>query len=458
MTIADFLRTSIFRITMSCTLAFIGALLAMSAIFYFGGTALWREEIEETAAEEYQAVSNAFATDGVAGVKALIDQRAAPVIDEGYIYLLQAPDGAKLAGQIPALAPSEGWREIVPPNGDEDEPFIAKGAFLPDGSFLLVGHDAHALHDAVELVEEGIIWILAIAVPLSLLTAIASSALIFRRLEAINRLSLEIRRGHLDRRLPVGKKNDEFDRLAAHLNGMLDGIQDLTDSLRQVTNNIAHELRTPLTRIHNRVEAARRQPLSADDAKQILDATVLELDGLLAAFGALLRIAYIDAGTLRSGFKEFELSETLAALAEDFEPIARDAGKHLTVQVTPGLRFFGDKRLVVQMIVNLLENAIAHSGGDRIALSAETTSDGIAVRVSDNGIGIPETERKKVFERFYRLKKEGTAAGYGLGLSLVAAIAKLHRIGIALLDNTPGLRVDLRFPWPRGDGRTVLLS
>jgi signal transduction histidine kinase len=450
MTIADFLRASTFRITMSCTLAFIGALLLMSAAFYFGGTALWHEEIEETVAEEYQAVSDAFATGGLAGVQALIDERAAPVIDEGYIYLLQTSDGMKVAGQIPGRVPSEGWSEIVPPNGDEDEPFIAKGAMLPDGSFLLVGHDAHALHDAVELVEEGIIWILAIAVPLSLLTAIASSALIFRRLEAINRLSLEIRRGHLDHRLPVGTRNDEFDRLAAHLNGMLEGIQDLTDSLRQVTNNIAHELRTPLTRIHNKVEAARREPLSIEAAEQILDSTLLELDGLLNAFAALLRIAYIDAGTLRSSFKEFELSDTLAALAEDFEPIARDGGKQLTVQITPGLRFFGDKRLVVQMIVNLLENAIAHSGGDRIALSAETTSDGIEVRVSDNGVGIPEAERKKVFQRFYRLKKDGTSAGYGLGLSLVAAIAKLHRIGIALMDNAPGLRVDLRFPWPRG--------
>jgi signal transduction histidine kinase len=450
MTITDFLRASTFRITMSCTLAFIGALLLISAAFYFGGAALWRGEIEETVAEEYQAASDAFATGGLIGAQALIDERATPVIDEGYIYLLQAPDGAKLAGQIPALTPSEGWREIVPPNGEEDEPFIAKGAFLPDGAFLLVGHDAHALHDAVELVEEGIVWMLAIAVPLSLLTAIVSSALIFRRLETINRLSLEISRGHLDRRLPVGIRTDEFGRLAAHLNGMLDGIQDLTESLRQVTNNIAHELRTPLTRIHNKVEAARRQPLSADDAKQILDATVLELDGLLSAFGALLRIAYIDAGTLRSSFKEFELSETLTALAEDFEPIARDGGKRLTARIAPGLRFFGDKRLVVQMIVNLLENAIAHSGGDQIALHAETSSDGIEVRVSDNGVGIPEAERKKVFQRFYRLKQEGASAGYGLGLSLVAAIAKLHRIGIALMDNAPGLRVDLRFPWPRG--------
>jgi signal transduction histidine kinase len=376
----------------------------------------------------------------------MIEERAVPVVDEGYIYLLQAPDGTKLAGQLPAMAPVEGWLEIVPPRGDEDEPFVARGTFLPDKSFLLIGHDAHDLHDAVELVEDGILWVLGIAVPLSLITALASSALIFRRLETINRLSLEIRQGHLDRRLPVSSRNDEFDRLASHLNTMLDGIQDLTESLRQVTNNIAHELRTPLTRIHNKVEAARRHPLTVDQAEQIMDSTVLELDGLLNAFAALLRIAYIDAGTLRSSFKEFELSKSMAALADDFEPIARDGGKHLLADIAPGLRFFGDKRLIVQMIVNLIENAITHSGAHDILLSAEASGDGIEVRVADNGIGIPEAERKKVFQRFYRLDKETPFAGYGLGLSLVAAIAKLHRIGITLMDNGPGLRVVLIFP------------
>jgi signal transduction histidine kinase len=275
---------------------------------------------------------------------------------------------------------------------------------------------------------------------------LVSSILIFRRLEAINRLSLEITRGHLDRRLPVSARNDEFDRLASHLNAMLDGVQDLTDSLRQVTNNIAHELRTPLTRIHNKVEAARRRPLSTGEAKEVLDATVLELDGLLSAFGALLRIAYIDAGTLRATFKEFELSVTLAALVEDFEPIARESGKRLTAQIAPDLRFFGDRRLVVQMVVNLLENAIAHSGSGEIALRAGSAQGGIEVTVADDGIGIPEEERKRVFQRFYRLRRAGEPAGFGLGLSLVAAIAKLHRIGIALLDNEPGLRVLLTFP------------
>jgi len=338
----------------------------------------------------------------------------------------------------------------VPPRGEEDEPFVAKSGFLPDGSYLLVGHDAHDLHDSVELVEEGIIWMLAIAVPLSLITSVVSSALIFRRLEAINRLSLEIRHGRLDRRLPVSGRNDEFDRLTAHLNAMLDGIQDLAESLRQVSNNIAHELRTPLTRIHNKVEAAQRQPLSIDDARQILDSTVQELGALLNAFSALLRIAYIDAGTLRSGFKEFDLSETMSALVGDFEPIARDNGKHLTARIAPGLRFFGDKRLIVQMVVNLLENAIAHSGADEILLSADLTADGIKLNVADNGTGIPEGERKNVFQRFYRLSEGSSSAGYGLGLSLVAAIAKLHRIGVALLDNEPGLRVNLSFPFSRG--------
>lgn len=449
MTIADFIRTSSFRITISCTLAFIGALLAMSAAFYFGGTSWWRSEIQEEVTEEYQALADAYSHGGTAALKALIDERAVPVIDEGRIYLLQAPDGTKLAGQLPAMTPTEDWLDVVPPSGEEDEPFIAKAGLLPDRSFLVVGHDAHDLHDAVELVEEGIMWMLGIAVPLSLITAIVSSALIFRRLEAINRLSLEIRSGHLDRRLPVSARNDEFDRLASHLNTMLDGIQDLTESLRQVSNNIAHELRTPLTRIHNKVEAARHRTLSADEARELLDSTVLELNGLLNAFAALLRIAYIDAGTLRSSFKDFDLSETLTALAEDFEPIAREDGKRLTARVTPGLRCFGDKRLLVQLTVNLLENAIAHSGSDEIHLSAGLAKDAIEVLVADNGIGIPEAEHKRVFQRFYRINKGSRATGFGLGLSLVAAIAKLHRIGIALVDNRPGLKVVLSFPSPR---------
>lgn len=442
----EFVRSATFRITMSCTLAFIGTLLALSAAFDFGGAKVWHAEIEETIADEQRKLLVVYESGGVDGLAAAVGERAIPVSEQGFIYLLQGADGTKLAGQLPAMVTFEGVRDFVPPWGEDDEPFVALGTTLPDKSFLLVGHDAHDLHDATELVEEGTVWILSIAVPLSLLTALVSSALIVRRLETINRLSLEIRSGHLDRRIPVSGKSDEFDRLASHLNAMLDGIQDLTESLRQMSNNIAHELRTPLTRIHNKVEAARRQPLSTEEVKAILDSTVLELNGLLNAFAALLRIAYIDAGTLRSSFKEFALSETLSALAEDFDPILREDGKRLSAKIEPNLRCFGDKRLIVQMVVNLLENAIAHSGSDEISLSAQAVGKSIEVHVTDRGVGIPEAERKRVFQRFYRLKADGPSAGFGLGLSLVAAIAKLHRIEIVLSDNQPGLKVVLHFP------------
>ena len=449
MKIADFVRSATFRITISCTLAFIGILLALAAAFYLGGTIWWRTEIQETIDAEYRTLRAAYDEGGTEGLKALTRDRAVPVTDEGFVYLLQAPDGGKLAGQLSPMAPVEGWLDIVPPWGEEDEPWITLGTTLPDRSFLLVGHDAHDLHDATELVEDGTIWMLGIAVPLALITALVGSVLIVRRLETINRLSLEIRRGHLDRRILLSHRNDEFDRLASHLNAMLDGIQDLTESLRQVSNNIAHELRTPLTRIHNKVEAARIRPLSVEEAREILDSTVLELDNLLQALTALLRIAYIDAGTLRSVFKEFALSETLVALADDFEPIAREGGKHLLTTIEPDLRFFGDRRLIVQMVVNLLENAITHSDSDQISLSAASTTMGVEVHVADNGVGIPEAERKRVFQRFYRVARAGQPAGFGLGLSLVAAIAKLHRIGISLLNNQPGLRVVLTFPLTR---------
>ena len=118
MTITEFARTSIFRITVSCTFAFIGALLFLSAVFYFGGSIIWREEIEETVAKEHQSLSTAYASGGIAAVKALIDERTVPVIDEGYIYLLQAADGTKLAGQMPAMTPVDGWLDVVPPGGD----------------------------------------------------------------------------------------------------------------------------------------------------------------------------------------------------------------------------------------------------------------------------------------------------------------------------------------------------
>jgi len=317
---------------------------------------------------------------------------------------------------------------------------------LPDGAFLLVGHDRDDLHEARDLVQEGLPLALGLALPLSLLGGLIVSALILRRLDSINRSTLEIRRGNLHKRIPVSGANDEFDRLAAHLNAMLDGIQELTEGLRQVSNDIAHDLRTPLTRIRTQVEQARQTPAPQRDSDAVLDSVMREIDRVLEAFAAMLRIGQMDAGTPKPSFADFDLSETLQELVQDFEPIAKEAGQSLHASIAPGLRFHGEKRLVIQMLVNLIENAITHSRGDRIEVALARRDGGLEACVADDGVGIPEAEREKVLQRFYRLDKSRHSDGFGLGLSLVAAIAKLHKIDVSLSDNRPGLRVVLAFP------------
>lgn len=439
-------RTATFRITAFYVLVFVGSLLLISAAFYFAGTEIWEQSIRGEVQDEHDLLMRSHESGGVEALAREIAPRARPVGDEGLIYLLLSPDGQKQAGQLAALPMEKGWQEIAPPWGEEDEPFFALGTVLPDGSYFLVGRDAHDLHDALEFVEEGLPIALAVALPLALLGGLIVSALILRRLEAINRATLEIRRGHLDKRIPRSGTNDEFDQLAAHLNAMLDGIEDLTEGIRQVSNDIAHDLRTPLTRVANMVEAARRNPPSQAETQELLDGVAQELKRLLEAFAAMLRIAQMDAGTLRPSFALFDLSQALSELAQDFEPLASDAGLKLEAEIEPGIWLHGERRLIVQMFVNLIENAITHSKGDALTLSLKRRNGAAIAVVRDSGVGIPAAEHEQVFQRFHRLDKSRRSDGFGLGLSLVAAVAKLHAIGITLSDARPGLAVTLRFP------------
>jgi signal transduction histidine kinase len=331
------------------------------------------------------------------------------------------------------------------PGVESDDRFASIGLVLPDGDYLLVGRDAGALHEALDLVGEGTVWILCAVLPLALLSGLVVSALTLRRLEAINRLTVEIRGGNMNRRLPQSAHDDEFGRLAGHLNAMLDSIENLTDGIRQVSNEIAHEMRTPLTRIHNKLEVIRRDPTIAGNMAETIDAVSGELKGLLSTFTAMLKIAELDAGTLVETFKKFDLSSLLSNLVKDFAPIAEDNAIALRAQIEPHLHSVGDRRLIAQMLVNMLENAISHSHANELVLSARRQGSIGAIVIADNGIGILQDERKRVFQRFYRLQNGSKSTGVGLGLSLVAAIARLHRMSISLHDNEPGLRVELTF-------------
>ena len=266
------------------------------------------------------------------------------------------------------------------------------------------------------------------------------------RVEALSNVSREIVNGDLDRRIPLRGSNDEFDHLAVSLNTMFDRIQGLMDGLRQVSTDIAHDLRTPLTRLRQRIEMTLRNADDVASLRTAFQATLKDVDSILDTFSALLRIAQLETSERRAKFTDVDLTDLLRTAVELYAPMAEEKEQSIIEKIDDGLTIRGDRELLLQLFANVLENAVRHSpqralieiGGRRIV-------DGTVVSVCDNGPGIPEEMRTKVFQRFFRLEPSRTTPGSGLGLSLVKAIASLHNISVELLSNEPGLIVQVRF-------------
>ena len=239
---------------------------------------------------------------------------------------------------------------------------------------------------------------------------------------------------------------DEIDRLAESLNRMLGRIEELMDKLRHVTSDIAHDHRTPLGRLRQRLEAARIKQRSPAAYEEVIDASITDTDTLLRTFDAMLRIAEIEAGAARARFAAVDLSAIAENVGEVFLPVAEDHGQRLMAEVAPGVGVHGDRELITQMLVNLIENSLHHAPqGTLVPIGLEKQGDFPILVVADSGQGIPIEERERVLRRFYRLDGSRSSPGSGLGLSLVAAIAKLHGAELTLDDNNPGLRVSVRF-------------
>jgi signal transduction histidine kinase len=245
----------------------------------------------------------------------------------------------------------------------------------------------------------------------------------------------------LRQRLPVTQAGDELDHLAVSINAMLDRIAALMNDLRQVTTDIAHDLRTPLTRLRQRLELAIRPGEDAVSARLTLENAVVEIDSILTIFGALLRIAQIESGNRRLGFKMVPLSELLSTIAELYRPMAEENGQVLIESIEASLQVNGERELLMQLFANLIENALRHTPrGSTIAVVARRIDRFVQVSVTDNGHGIPENLRGKVLQRFFRLESSRTTVGSGLGLSMVSAIVKVHDATLELADAAPGLR------------------
>lgn len=282
---------------------------------------------------------------------------------------------------------------------------------------------------------------------LAVLCGLVMSFGVLRRVEVVSRASRAIMAGDLGRRIALRGTDDEFDHLSASLNAMLDRIQDLMLGLQQISSDIAHDLRTPLTRLRQGLELARRQEHTIEGLNAALDRAIGNVDTILDTFAALLRIAQIEAGTRRSGFRPVALTELLKSLVEVYQAVAEEKTQQLEANIAVDLWLNGDGELLTQLFANLVENAIAHSpAAAHIFVDAAPTPDAILVIVADTGPGILPAYRQKVLQRSYRLETSRTTSGSGLGLSLANAIVTLHEATLELQDNNPGLRCVLHFP------------
>lgn len=316
---------------------------------------------------------------------------------------------------------------------------------LPNGDTLLVAQDLHDIHEFDELlvhafISGGLLLLLA-----GVLGTIALGHFAHRRLDVLSRSIEGIIQGDLSRRLPTRGNRDDIDRIASVVNKMLDELERLMSEVKGVCDDIAHDLRTPLTRLIAGLERAQRRAEHEDVYAPAIDAAIVEARGLLLTFRALLRISEIEDSARRSHFAKIDCNKIGADAAEFFEPLAEEKNIQLIfTAATQPAWLAGDAQLLFDAVGNLLDNAIKFSpDGSVIELAIIATGKVTGLRVTDNGPGIPEPERDAVLRRLYRAEASRHTAGNGLGLSMVAAVARLHDMTLVIGDAQPGCQIEL---------------
>ncbi|WP_287589705.1 HAMP domain-containing sensor histidine kinase [Shewanella sp.] len=279
-----------------------------------------------------------------------------------------------------------------------------------------------------------------LTVVLTLAMGYLFSKALLRRLVQYNRLSERIERGYYNTRLPVSRNSDEFDMLARQFNRVLDTLERNLAAVRGVTDNIAHDLRTPLSHLRIGLEQLPQHP--AEELPERSAILIEKLDHCLATFNAMLSLTRIEEGQQQLELERFSLQQMCHDLLDMADVLAEAQEQQLKLETSEDCPITGDKHLLFQALFNLVDNAIRYAGeGACITISQQANQ----VIISDNGPGIPEAERERVFERLVRLDPSRHKQGTGLGLSMVKAILSRHNASISLQDNHPGLRVIVTF-------------
>lgn len=461
-TLGRLVRTTAFKLSVIYLAAF--TLFAVFLVVYIGHNTqrMMREQLNETIEAEVKGLGEQYSQGGIRRLIDVVERRSRQ--PGASLYLVTDYSGDVIAGNIANLKGAMPRDPEVPiqivhylKNTADAQPQEAavRVFVLPGGFHILIGRDIGEGKRFRKVIQSALRITIAVVGVLAVLSWLFVGRRVMRRIDAVSETGRRIMEGDLSRRLHVTGSGDEIDRLAENVNAMLERIELLMQGLKDVSDNIAHDLKTPLTRLRNRVEAALREKPTVEGYREALEATIEDSDQLIRIFNALLKIARVEAGSPDEGLERVDACEIAREMAELYEPVAEDEGVRFKADICQSAPVEASRELIAQALANLVDNALKYGrlqpgeGEERepqIALSVTLEGGDVVLCVADNGPGIPGDDHERVLRRFVRLEESRTAPGSGLGLSLVQAVAHLHRGKLELADNAPGLIARLRLP------------
>jgi len=444
-----FLRSSAFRLAFGYIAFGIAALILFAAPLWYAYYVTLQEARTESLRTESQRLSEIFRRQGLSGLSTYMDNRVGMQIPGDRILLLADSTLHPLSGNLPV------WPSGVPPEtGEFDLPVTLDGKHtramlvqnvLPGNYHLLVGRDQALFAPLAARFWIGLSAAIAVLSIAGVMGGLMIRRAVLMRVDSIHSTVQAIVRGDWSHRLPTKAGSDELNTLSATINGMLDQLEQLLHGVRDVSNSIAHDLRTPLAELRSRLEELSLTRPESDETFAEIEEAVVDVDRVIQIFNALLRLAEIDTGMRRSGFVSVNAADVARQAVDFYLPAAELKGVALSYRGTGPAHISGDPVLLAQAIGNLIDNALKYtSAGGAISVEVHELADSrIQIAVADDGPGIPDAEKPKVSTRFYRGDASRGTPGVGLGLTLVASVAKVHGGALELADNHPGLRANM---------------
>ena len=451
--LAKLLATSTVRWLIAYCVAFGIAAAGVVGYIYWQTDDLLTRQVLQTLEAEISGLREQFDIGGMPLLTRVVVERSASA--GGGLYLLNSAEGTKLAGNLsgfPSELPNNAagtyfhYGRLAPgPHGVVDRLAVGVAIAVPAGNTLVVARDVQDQRDFADTIRRILLWGLGGIAVLGLGGGLVAGRGILGRIEAMRATADTIMAGDLSRRVPVTGAGDEFDRLGGSLNGMLERIEQLMTGMREVSDNVAHDLRTPLSRLRTRLESALRDAKGGGVEHAAVAASIDEIDGLIKTFNAMLSLARLEAGTAGER-STVDLGALVTDAAELYEPVAEERGVRITATIANGIVIEADRQLIGQAVTNLIDNALKYGAASEIDIAAARNGTSAEIVVADHGPGIAPADRERALKRFVRLESSRSLPGSGLGLSLAAAVARLHGGSLRLEDNAPGLRVVIALP------------